>query len=307
MQAPKSLCNYVYLRWMRAEYLGGNQPKGADIQMNYRTDLTIELAEGVDEAQGVKSDVTVRDGVTITRTVISDSAAADRVGRPQGKYYTLELLPFSDAAFEPDECFEAAAEILRELLPEHGCVLTAGLGNSSVTPDSVGPKSAGRVLATRHISQELAEKCGLSPLRKTAVIAPGVLGQTGIEAAEHIKWLCEGLKPSAVIVIDAMAARSLSRLGRTLQICDSGISPGSGVGNDRPCIDSAYLGTRVIAMGVPTVAELPTDESSVSGGEMMITPREIDLLTDRAARFIAAAVNGALQPHLHPTEIMKLF
>ena len=141
----------------------------------------------------------------------------------------------------------------------------------------------------------------------TAVIAPGVLGQTGVEAAEHIRWLCEGLKPSAVIMIDAMAARSLSRLGRTLQICDTGISPGSGVGNDRPCIDSAYLGTKVISLGVPTVAELHSGERAEAAGHMMITPREIDLLTDRAARFIAAAVNGALQPHLHPTEIMKLF
>lgn len=275
--------------------------------MNYRTDLTIELAEGVDGASGVSTDVSVRNGVTITRTIISDSAAAEHIGKPQGKYYTLELLPFGDAAFEPDECFEAASDILRELLPEHGCVLTAGLGNSSITPDSIGPKAAGRILATRHISGELAEKCGLAPLRKTAVIAPGVLGQTGIEAAEHIKWLCSGLMPSAVIVIDAMAARSLSRLGRTLQICDTGISPGSGVGNDRPCIDSAYLGTRVISMGVPTVAELKAADRAEAGTDMIVTPREIDMLTDRAARFIAAAVNGALQPHLHPTEIMKLF
>lgn len=275
--------------------------------MNYRTDLTIELAEGADEQSGVKSEVNVQNGVTITRTVISDSAAEQLVGKPQGKYFTLEMLPFSDAAFEPDECFEAAADILRELLPEHGCVLAAGLGNASITPDSIGPKAAGRILATRHISGELAEKCGLAPLRMTVVIAPGVLGQTGVEAAEHIKWLCEGLKPSAVIVIDAMAARSLSRLGRTLQICDTGISPGSGVGNDRPCIDSAYLGTRVISMGVPTVAELRPEDRNECVGNMMITPREIDLLTDRAARFIAAAVNGAMQPHLHPTEIMKLF
>lgn len=275
--------------------------------MNYRTDLTIELAEGIRPSDGIASEVNMKNGVTVTRTVITEGAAAERIGKPVGQYYTLEMLPFSDAAFEPDECFEAASDILRELLPEQGSVLAAGLGNASVTPDSIGPKAVGRILATRHISGELAEKCGLSPLRRTAVIAPGVLGQTGIEAAEQLKWLCAGLKPSAVIVIDAMAARSLSRLGRTLQICDSGISPGSGVGNNRPCIDSAYLGTRVIAMGVPTVAELRPCDRQEAGSEMMITPREIDLLTDRAARFIAAAVNGALQPHLHPTEIMKLF
>jgi Germination protease. len=275
--------------------------------MNYRTDLTIELAEEGGGSTGIAHEVTLRDGVTVTRTVISDADASERIGKPQGRYFTLEMLPFSDAAFEPEQCFEAASDILRELLPEHGCVLTAGLGNASVTPDSIGPKSAGRILASRHISGELAEKCGLAPLRSTAVIAPGVLGQTGMEAAEHIRWLCDGLKPSAVIVIDAMAARSLSRLGRTLQIADSGISPGSGVGNDRPLIDSAYLGTKVISIGVPTVAELRPESQGGAERSMIITPKEIDLLTDRAARFIAAAVNGALQPHLHPTEIMKLF
>lgn len=275
--------------------------------MNYRTDLTIELAEGMNEIGGITSEVSVKNGVTVTRTVISNSTAAEIIGKPQGKYFTLEMLPFSDAAFEPDECFETVSDILRELLPEHGCVLAAGLGNSSITPDSIGPKAVGRILATRHISVELAEKCGLAPLRTTVVIAPGVLGQTGVEAAEHIRWLCEGLKPSAVIVIDAMAARSLSRLGRTLQICDTGITPGSGVGNNRPRIDSSYLGTQVISVGVPTVAELRQEDRREPAGNMMITPREIDLLTDRSARFIAAAVNGALQPHLHPTEIMKLF
>ena len=99
--------------------------------MNYRTDLTIELAEGTDESYGVKSEVSVKNGVTITRTVINDSTAEKIVGKPQGKYFTLEMLPFSDAGFEPDECFDAAADILRELLPEHGCVLAAGLGNAS--------------------------------------------------------------------------------------------------------------------------------------------------------------------------------
>ena len=101
--------------------------------MNYRTDLTIELAEEVQDKEGITSDVSVINGVTVTRTVIRNKEAADLIGKPQGKYYTLEMLPFSDAAFEPDECFEAAADILRELLPEHGCVLAAGLGNSSIS------------------------------------------------------------------------------------------------------------------------------------------------------------------------------
>ena len=101
--------------------------------MNYRTDLTIELAEDSGECDGISSDVSVINGVTVTRTVIHDGRASELIGKPQGKYYTLEMLPFSDAAFEPDECFETAADIIRELLPEQGCVLTAGLGNSSRT------------------------------------------------------------------------------------------------------------------------------------------------------------------------------
>lgn len=283
--------------------------------MNYRTDLTIELTEAAGDIEGVTSENYAAGGVTVTKTVISDNRAAEAVGKPQGVYYTLEMLTFSDSAFEPENCFEAASDILSELLPKHGCVLAVGLGNDGITPDALGPKAAGRILATRHISGELAEKCGLAPLRKTAVIAPGVLGQTGIEAAEYIKCLCAELKPSAVIVIDAMAARSLSRLGRTLQISDSGISPGAGVGNNRPQIDSEFLGTRVISLGVPTVVDMQTLAQDICGentpqtlgSNMIVTPREIDLLTDRAAQFIAMTVNGALQPHLHPAEIAKLF
>lgn len=283
--------------------------------MNYRTDLTIELTEASGEIEGVNSNNYSRGGVNITKTVISDKSAADKLGKPLGEYYTLEMLSFSDNAFEPEDCFEAASEILKDMLPKHGCILAVGLGNDAITPDALGPKAAGRILATRHISHELAEKCGLAPLRSTAVIAPGVLGQTGIEAAEYIRCLCEQLKPSAVIIIDAMASRSLSRLGCTLQISDSGISPGAGVGNNRPRIDSEFLGTRVISMGVPTVVDMQTltaDLCSVKkartvGSNMIVTPREIDLLTDRAANFIGMAINGALQPHIHPSELMQLF
>ncbi len=283
--------------------------------MNYRTDLTLELTEAAGTMPGIHSDCRTVEGVKVTRTVIDNRAAAARIGKPQGEYYTLEMLPFSDSAFEPENCFEAASDILKEMLPRHGGVLAVGLGNEGITPDALGPKAAARILATRHISGELAEKCGLAPLRETAVIAPGVLGQTGIEAAETVKCLCSALRPAAVIVIDAMAARSLSRLGNTLQISDSGISPGAGVGNNRPQIDSAMLGTKVISMGVPTVVEMRTAVADLNGeevaacvsGSMIVTPREIDLLTDRAARFIAAAVNAALQPHLHPSEIEKLF
>ncbi len=283
--------------------------------MNYRTDLAIELAEIAGSTEGVTSEEYEKDGMRITRMVISSKEAEERVGSPQGEYHTIEMVKFSDNAFQPDPCFEIASDILKKLLPEYGCVLAVGLGNTEITADSLGPKAISRILATRHISKELAEKCGLAPLRSVMAAAPGVLGQTGIEAAEYIRCLCRELKPSAVITIDAMAARGISRLGRTVQISDGGISPGAGVGNNRPQIDSATLGTRVISIGVPTVVDMRTlacdlfgeRGARTVGDDMIVTPREIDLLTDRAAHFIGMVVNGALQPHIHPSEILQLF
>lgn len=283
--------------------------------MDYRTDLTLELTESLDDREGVQISEGTSHGVSFSKITITSQAAAERIGRPEGNYITLETLPFSDNSYETEDCFEAASEFISELLPNHGCIMVAGLGNREITPDTLGPKAADRILATRHISKELAEKCGLAPLRQTVVIAPGVLGQTGIEAAEYIRCLCRELKPSAVIVIDAMASRSMSRLGCTLQISDTGISPGAGVGNNRPRIDSEYLGTKVISLGVPTVVDMKTvvhDLCSESvaktvSSNLIVTPREIDLLTDRAARFISKSINAALQPHIHPDELAALF
>jgi spore protease len=206
---------------------------------------------------------------------------------------------------------------LAMMLPENGTILVIGLGNDRITPDAVGPQAAARVLATRHIRKEFARSMGLEGLRSTAVAIPRVLGQTGMETAEVVRGLCNTVEPSAIIAIDALAAAQVSRLGCTIQLCDSGIAPGSGVGNDRRALNKDTLGDPVIAIGVPTVVdarslaiELTGDyesEPTVTprGCEMMVTPREIDVVIRRAAQLIAMAINFALHPDFSPRELMS--
>ncbi|MBE6753765.1 MAG: GPR endopeptidase, partial [Ruminococcaceae bacterium] len=169
------------------------------------------------------------------------------------------------------------------------------------------------------ITGELRRSAGMEGLRPAAVIAPGVLGQTGIEVLELLTALCGRLRPAAVVVVDAMASRRLSRLGCTVQISDAGISPGAGVGNNRPAINQKRLGVPVLSLGVPTVVEAATlardlageddaAERAVSprGERMIVTPREIDLLIDRASRLLALSLNHALQPDFDPVELLSL-
>lgn len=206
------------------------------------------------------------------------------------------------------------------MLPKDGLVLVVGLGNCNITPDNLGPMTAKNVLATRHIKGEIARSTGLSALRPVAVIAPGVLGQTGIESAELIASVSKKLSPCAIIVIDALASMKLERLGCTVQISDTGISPGAGVNNARPKIDSSNLGVPVISIGVPTVVDAVTIACNLTGaskeslksqisprGEiMMVTPREIDLLIERAAKLSGLAINRALQPEFSIEDIATL-
>lgn len=143
------------------------------------------------------------------------------------------------------------------MLPSHGGILVVGLGNSGVTPDALGPQVAGRTLATRHLGDQLARQIGLNSLRKTAAIAPGVMGQTGIETGEIVLALVNFIRPAAVISIDALAAQDYSRLGSTIQIANTGISPGSGVQNSRKELSERTLGVPVISVGCPPSSTAP--------------------------------------------------
>ena len=253
----------------------------------------------------------------ITKIKITNKNGEKAIGKPIGTYITAEIPPLTKYGAADDELIGVLGKQLSYLLPKDGTVLSVGLGNEDITPDALGPLSCSMILATRHISGELAKSVGLGSLRPSAVISPGVLGQTGVETAEIIKGLAQRLKPSAVIVIDALAARRLSRLGCTVQMSDTGIIPGSGVGNSRCAINKDSLGVPVISLGIPTVVDAATlvrdvlensgGSSAVDyGGDMIITPREIDLVISRASKLIALTVNKALQPHISAEEMLTL-
>jgi len=285
----------------------------------------MEAREIFSPAEGVGHSEERRGDVTITRVDVQNEAGAKAIDKPVGKYVTLQMPPLTDTAFAPDERFEAVTGEIAAMLPAEMAsgdrlALIVGLGNRGITPDALGPRVAGQVLATRHISEELRRTAEFAGLRPTAVLAPGVLGQTGIEVIELMRALCDRLNPSAVVVIDAMASRRLSRLGCTVQVSDAGISPGAGVGNNRPQIDNGALGVPVISIGVPTVVAPETlaadlipeakreeflDEVSPRGASMIVTPREIDLLIERASRLLALSINSALHPGIDPIDLLS--
>ena len=283
--------------------------------MSTRTDLALEAHE----LHHVQIPPQVRRAFGRTGPSLSLTTPEEErhLGKPAGTYVTVEGLKLTENVRDSREHIELIAGELRGLLPEEGMVLVAGLGNLAITPDALGPRSTGHILATRHITGELARASGLDRLRAVAVISPGVLGQTGIETGEILVSLCRRLRPAAVIAIDALAARRLSRLGTTLQISNTGISPGSGVGNHRMRLNERTIGVPVIAIGVPTVVDAETLACDLLGADqspsvlpqsrtMMVTPRETDVMISRAARLVGMAVNCALQPRYDPEELAAL-
>ena len=192
--------------------------------MNFRTDLALECRESLPENRidGVESEAFGKAGAQITKIKITNENGSKTMGKPVGTYITAEIPPLGKYGSYDENLLCALGEQLSSLLPKDGAVLSVGLGNEDITPDALGPLSCSMILATRHIKGELAKSIGLGDLRASAVLSPGVLGQTGVETAEIIKGLVSFLSPCAVIVIDALAARRLSRLGCTLQMSDAG-------------------------------------------------------------------------------------
>ena len=289
--------------------------------MQFRTDLALERQEALTEScPGVQSDHIDIGPASITRIEVLDEQGAKAIDRPVGRYITVEMPAFSDDTNMDDDCRTAVSVELGRLLPKEGLVLVVGLGNDDITPDALGPQTVERILATRHISGELARSVGLGDLRPVAAVAPGVLGKTGIEVAEILQGMVRQIQPAAVIVIDALASRQLSRLGCTVQLSDTGIRPGSGVGNARREISRDTIGVPVVAMGVPTVVDAVTLASNLlgsdgaeamrkadeNGRDMMVTPREIDLVIERSAALIALAINCTLHPHLSAQELLEI-
>lgn len=282
--------------------------------MAVRTDLAAECLSGEASCvEGVRQMSRRIKNLQINEIRIDTEEAAKKIGKPAGAYITLETGRLAMTQSEQDEAASEIAKELKKLLPTEGTVLTVGLGNSSITPDAIGPLSAEHILVTRHLEDELPLEHPLRELRGVAAIAPGVLGQTGIEASEITLAVCKKINPAAVVVIDALACSDINRLGSTIQLTDTGISPGSGVGNRRKELSEKTLGVPVIAMGVPTVVDLHTAAENLTGEapagdmpNMMVTPRDVDLMTEHAARIMAMGLNLALQPDLTPEEIRSL-
>lgn len=293
--------------------------------MNFRTDLAMEAVQLLERMDnGIKQHKKNIGDLEITQVTIETDSAAKKLGKLKGEYITVELPTFTDNFQDIDDKIEVISKQIRFLLPREGLIFVVGLGNDAITPDALGPKTIKSILATRHITGEIARSTGLEALRSVAAIAPGVLGQTGIEVSEIIQSVVKKINPAALIVVDALASMETSRLGTTIQICNTGISPGSGVGNARPGINQESMGVPVIGIGVPTVvdaqtlaqnlfdsaesqsSEKITQKTAPRGEPMMVTPREIDLLIERASKLLAMSINGALQPNFSVEDIMSL-
>jgi len=231
-----------------------------------RTDLAVERTAGVPKFPGVHQKKR-GEVFTVTEIQIENDTCGASIGKPAGRYVTLEAQELSRSCENYSKMAEELAQELMAFLPKEGCVFVAGLGNRAVTPDALGPRVASKVLATRHLKNALTEEelAALPELRSVCVLAGGVLGETGMESAELMHAVCKQVRPCAVVSIDALACAELSRLGTTIQMCDSGISPGSGVANHRRELSKKTLGVPVIALGVPTVVDLHTAVQCIYG------------------------------------------
>ena len=289
--------------------------------MAFRTDLAVEAIENrktVAALPHVRQSDHMLEGFAVHEVRILSEDAAREIGKPQGRYLTLELdalIRREEDAF-PRAC-KALSTLLRELLPRpnDGPVLIAGLGNRMITPDAIGPQTADHVIATRHLVAQ--SPAIFADWRPVSALAPGVLGQTGVETGEVICGVLDRVRPAAVIAVDALAAGRLSRLLRTVQLADTGITPGAGVGNARAALNEETLGVPVIAVGVPTVVDGATLAHEISSQldephcealddlsqPVMITTRDIDCEVADISRMIGYAINMALHPHLSVADI----
>ena len=287
-----------------------------------RTDLALEAKELWEESaretgalRGVEAWSETREGFPIETVHILDQRGERALGKPAGRYVTLTmdgLLRRKEDAFP--RAARALGRELGQLLDRSapgGLALVVGLGNRAITPDAVGPKVHEHTLVTRHLVEGLPEHFG--SFRPVASLSAGVLGTTGMESGELVQAVCRDLKPACVIAVDALASRSLERLCRTVQLSDTGIAPGSGVGNHRQALDRETLGVPVLAVGVPTVVEASTLAADLlgqedlpplgEGRELLVTPKDIDSQVDDLAKVIGYGISLALQPGLDVADL----
>lgn len=264
-----------------------------------RTDLASESfrqlgndSEELTEIDGVRAVRDKLDGLEVFSVEILDERGVKVLGKPMGKYFTLDTpKQYQRGSEQFPTLVKALANIIGRCGSDFSRVLVAALGNPDITPDALGSLAASSILVTRHLKESGAE--GFEAFSSLALSRPGVLGSSGVESALQISLLCREIKPQLVIVIDALAGADLDRLCRCIQISDSGISPGSGVGNDRQELSRETLGVPVISIGIPTVM----DAGLIAGDKMaglFVTPRSIDSLVRCGARAIGYGINMAV-------------
>ena len=303
--------------------------------MQWRTDLAMARYTGDMRLNGVRNVCRETDGMAVHEVEILTDEAANALGKEKGKYVTLCDESLGSQGCEEEKRLLLArmlSDAVSALLPEKGPVLVVGLGNRQITADALGSRVAEKMLVTRALKMQPDQE-NTGDLRSVCALAPGVLGVTGIETAEIIRGVVDKVHPSAVLAIDALAARESKRICTTIQVTDTGISPGSGVGNHRTGLNRETLGVPVIAVGVPMVVyasviardaleqllhvlDMPVHMQAVEGlvhqvtrqalGELVVAPREVDELVGRAACVLALGLNMALQPALDAEEILLL-
>ncbi|RBP45480.1 GPR endopeptidase [Garciella nitratireducens] len=313
--------------------------------ISIRTDLAVEAREMVQEetkkeVPGVAVNVEQQGDIKITRVKIEKEVGQKIMGKPIGNYITLEIPQIREKGekFKEDLAQELAKELntmVHKKVNKDATTLVVGLGNWNITPDSLGPKVISKLMVTRHLLENIPDMVD-QELTPVCAISPGVLGITGIETSEIVKGIVEKIKPNLVIAIDALASRRAERVNTTIQMTDSGINPGSGVGNKRKALNKDSLGIPVIAIGIPTVVDATTlandtidlmldamIKEATQGkefynmlkeinreekhmlirqilhpyvGDLMVTPKEVDLIIDDISLVVANGINIALHP-----------
>ncbi|MCR5143243.1 MAG: GPR endopeptidase [Ruminococcus sp.] len=279
--------------------------------MGQNTDLALESYRGLSEAReltGVISEEYYDSdaAATVSKTKIISAEAAEKLGKPKGVYITIECdRPLSEylGDIAAQQRVVLLSECLSEVCKASDETLVLGLGNRDITPDALGPLTAERVFATRHIKRYASELFGFGMSQVSAVSA-GVMAKTGIESQEIAASLCKAVSPAQVIVCDALACAEPSHMGRTIQLCSTGISPGSGVENARAELSERFLGVPTAAIGIPTVSRMMSDDTRFDS--LMVTPKQIDKLIKAGAELISAAINSYLHPELTSSEINSI-
>jgi len=281
-----------------------------------RTDLALETKEKFEEdnveLKGVRINEEQRgENIKITEVIIETENGAKAMGKPKGIYTTIEAPEMADG----DEGYhreisEELANVLKTMIPleekEELSILVVGLGNREVTPDALGPRVVDNMLITRHVIREFGKYAlGKEHTNLISSIVPGVMAQTGMESVEIVRGVIKESKPDYIVVIDALAARSVKRLNRTIQVTNTGINPGSGVGNHRHGLNKESLGIPVIAIGIPTVVDAATivndaisdfyEEADCTLNSFFVTPKDIDESIKRLSFTVSEGLNIAFE------------